>query len=362
MVTLSVIKADVGGFVGHSNTYPELVEMAANMLEQAKRRKLIIDYFATRCGDDLELIMTHDRGEENRQVHSLAWKIFKRTVEHAKKLKLYGAGQDILKTAFSGNLRGMGPGYAEMEFEERASEPMIVFMGDKMDAGGWNSPLYRIFADPSNTAGLIIDPSMHQGFIFEVHDIKKGKKVKLSCPEELYDLLALIGSPSRYVIKRVFRKDGLITAVTSTTKLSIIAGRYVGKDDPVMIVRCQKGLPAVGEALEPFAFPHLVAGWMRGSHHGPLMPCSIPQAHPTRFDGPPRVMALGFQIVKGRLLGPVDLFDDPAFDLTRRKANEIADYLRKHGVFEPHRLPSEELEYTTLPQVIERLKGRWKRI
>jgi DNA-binding transcriptional regulator LsrR (DeoR family) len=31
----------------------------------------------------------------------------------------------------------------------------------------------------------------------------------------------------------------------------------VGKDDPVMIVRCQSGFPAVGEVLEPFAFPRL---------------------------------------------------------------------------------------------------------
>ncbi len=35
-----------------------------------------------------------------------------------------------------------------------------------------------------------------------------------------------------------------------------------------MIVRCQSGLPAVGEVLEPFANPHYVAGWMRGSHNG----------------------------------------------------------------------------------------------
>src|SRR5660398_195705 len=39
-----------------------------------------------------------------------------------------------------------------------------------------------------------------------------------------------------------------------------MAGKYVGKDDPVMIVRCQSGLPAVGEVLEPWANPHLVFG------------------------------------------------------------------------------------------------------
>ncbi|RME31746.1 MAG: fructose 1,6-bisphosphatase, partial [Thermoflexia bacterium] len=31
-----------------------------------------------------------------------------------------------------------------------------------------------------------------------------------------------------------------------------------------------------------------------------------------------------------------------------------------HGPFEPHRLPMEEMEYTTLPQVMEKLAGRWE--
>ena len=34
--------------------------------------------------------------------------------------------------------------------------------------------------------------------------------------------------------------------------------------------------------------------------------------------------------------------------------------MRRHGAFEPHRLPPEELEYTTLPKVLEKLKDRWE--
>ena len=54
------------------------------------------------------------------------------------------------------------------------------------------------------------------------------------------------------------------------------------------LVRSQSGLPALGEVLEPLALGHLVSGWMRGSHNGPIMPCSFDTAHPTRLDGPPR--------------------------------------------------------------------------
>jgi fructose 1,6-bisphosphate aldolase/phosphatase len=281
----------------------------------------------------------------------------------AKSMKLYGAGQDLLKDSFSGNLKGMGPGTAEMEIEERPSEPIIIFMADKTEPGAWNMPLFRMFADPFSTAGLVIDPTLHAGFEFEVHDVMKSRKIRFKLPEEMYDMLALIGQPGRFVIKKIFRRtDSEIAAASSSERLNLIAGKYVGKDDPVLIVRAQSGFPAVGEVVEPFAFPHLVAGWMRGSHHGPLMPVGQKNAQPTRFDGPPRVIALGFQLNNGKFGLPVDLFEDISFDRARQKANEVADYMRRHGPFEAHRLSAEEMEYTTLPDVMKKLEGRWKEI
>lgn len=105
---------------------------------------------------------------------------------------MYGAGQDLLADAFSGNVKGMGPGVAEMEFEERKSEPVVIFFADKTSPSAWNLPLYEIFADPMNTAGLVIDPSMHGGFIFDVMDVYTGMGIQLKAPEELYDLLVLL--------------------------------------------------------------------------------------------------------------------------------------------------------------------------
>lgn len=364
--TLSVIKADIGGFPGHSDVHPELLKEADRCLAVAKKNGLLVDYHVTHCGDDLELIMTHKKGVDCREVHELAWNTFESGTKIAKELKLYGAGQDLLKDAFSGNIRGLGPGCAEMEFTERKSEPVVVYMMDKTEPGAFNLPVYRIFADPFNTAGLVIDPALHSGFRFEVWDIQEHKKVMFSLPEEMYDILALIGAQSRFVIKHVYPKEGgklpadEPVAVISTDKLYEIAGEYVGKDDPCGVVRAQAGLPALGEVLEPFAFPHLVSGWMRGSHHGPLMPVAVKNATPTRFDGPPRVIALGFQLANGRLIGPADLFADIAFDRARKKALAVTDYMRRHGPFEPGRLGIHEMEYTTLPKVMEKLKTRFQ--
>jgi fructose 1,6-bisphosphate aldolase/phosphatase len=365
-ITVSLIKADVGGFPGHSSVHPDLMERAKKEMKQAKKDGLLVDYHVLNAGDDLQLLMSHRKGVDSEEIHGLAWRTFEAATEVAKELKLHGAGQDLLVDAFSGNIRGMGPGIAEMEFTERGSEPLVAFMMDKTEPGAFNYPIYKIFADPFNTAGLVVDPTMHDGYVFEVWDIKERRKVFLKCPEELYALLALIGAKSKYVIKRVFPKETSPlpkdepAAVVSTEKLFFTAGKYVGKDDPVALVRSQSGLPALGEVIEPFSLPYLVSGWMRGSHNGPIMPVPVMYSQCTRFDGPPRVLAAGFQLSQGRLVGPVDLFNDPAYDLARRKAQEIADYMRAHGPFEPHRLPIEEMEYTTLPNVLKKLEGRFE--
>ena len=201
--TLSVIKADVGGYVGHTAMHPELLEAGRESLAQAVQSGLLIDAQAHACGDDLFLVMSHDRGENDEAIHRLAWDTFQIGTEVALKLHLYGAGQDILVDAFSGNIRGAGPGSAELELEERPSEPVIVFMGDKTSSGSFNLPFYKMFADPFNTAGLVIAESLHQGFNFEVHDLKEHKRIHFDCPDDLYDLLVFIGSPAHFAVKRV---------------------------------------------------------------------------------------------------------------------------------------------------------------
>ena len=367
-VTISIIKCDVGSLAGHYIVPKPLFDIAKKNLKKASEEGLVNSFYVFNAGDDLELLMVHGKGEQNHEIHKLAWDTFKDCADKAKQLKLYAAGQDLLKTAFSGNVRGMGPGVAEIEIEERASDPIVVFAADKTSAGSFNYPLFRTFADPMNTAGLVIDPSMLGGFKFEVIDTKENKTIILKCPEEMYELLALIGTVGRYVISRVWRaSDNLICAASSVSKLSLIAGKYVGKDDPVMIARAQHGLPAVGEVLAPFMHSYFVQGWMRGSHWGPIMPVGLKASKCTVFDGPPRIIAIGFQVADGKISSydegnPIiaDLFDDPAFALARREAMQNACVLRNMGEFEPARLSAEDMEYTTIKKVLGKLGERFK--
>lgn len=53
-LTLSIIKADTGGFVGHSSVHPDMLAVADAALAE-KRGSLLIDFHVTSCGDDLAL-------------------------------------------------------------------------------------------------------------------------------------------------------------------------------------------------------------------------------------------------------------------------------------------------------------------
>ena len=367
-VTISLIKCDVGSLAGHHIVPKPLFDIAEKNLKQAVNEGVINNFFVFNAGDDLELLMAHEKGEQNKDIHKVAWDTFKEAANKALQLKLYAAGQDLLKNAFAGNVCGMGPGVAEMEIEERTSDPIVVFAADKTSAGSFNYPLFRMFADPMNTAGLIIDPNMLCGFKFEIIDTLEDKAIVLRCPAEMYEMLALIGTVGRYAISRVWRaSDDLICASSSVSKLSLIAGKYVGKDDPVMIARAQHGLPAVGEILAPFMHSYFVQGWMRGSHWGPLMPVGLKASKCTAFDGPPRIVALGFQLANGKISSDdegkpliADLFDDPAFSVARHEAVHNGNVLRRMGEFEPARLSAEDMEYTTIQQVLQKLEKRFK--
>ncbi len=374
-ITVSVIKADVGSVVGHSRPHPSMMEAAKEILAEGVKTGCLEDFYVTRVGDDINLLMSHYKGEGNCDVHELAWESFMAATEIAKKMKLYAAGQDILCDAFSGNIKGAGPGAAEMTFEERGSEPMLFFMADKTEPSAYSLPLSRVFLDPFTTTGLVIDPRATKGFDMEIHDVVDSKKVTMSSPEETYSMLTLLGDTTRYAIKRVESRAGAGTAaVVSTDKLNLTAGKYVGKDDPVCICRCQSGLPAVGEYLQPYMNTMLVAGWMRGSHYGAFYPCAVEDSDPTYFDGPPRIACIGFQLNNGRFQGlesydapagdrtPIDFFAGDVWDEVRQNSVKASMMMRGHGPFMPAILGPDEMEYTSRPAVLDALKERCTRL
>jgi fructose 1,6-bisphosphate aldolase/phosphatase len=355
-LTLSIIKADIGSIGGHIAPSRRLLDaVRAHIREHGAG--LLIDSYIGHTGDDIAILMTHTRGVTDEQIHRLAWEAFTSGTRVAKEQGLYGAGQDLLKDAFSGNVRGMGPAVAEMEFEDRPSEPFLLFAADKTDPGAFNLPLYLCFADAMNTPGLILSPDMSRGFRFVIMDVSHtgaDRVIELSAPEQIYDIAALLRDPERYVIESVWsRANGQQAVAVATSRLHNIAGKYTGKDDPVMLVRVQMQFPATGEVLAPYATGHYVAGGMRGSHQMPLMPVAL-DTGTSYFDGPPLVSCAAFSAHNGVLTEPQDCFAHPFWDTVRDRVAAKAMDMRRQGFFGAAMLPMGELEYTG---IVEKLKA-----
>lgn len=361
-ITLSVIKADIGSIGGHIKPSQALIEAVKKHIEK-EGKKILTDFRITHTGDDVAILSTHTHGPLAEQVHKLCWDAFLKGTDVAKSQGLYGAGQDLLKDSFSGNVKGMGPAVCEIEMDERPAEPFLFFAADKTDPGCYNLPLFLTFTDPMHNAGLLLSSKLKQGFKFRIMDVtntEADKVIELVSPEETYDIAALLRDPERFVVESIWsRASGEQVAAVSTTRLHNIAGKYTGKDDPVMLVRAQKNFPATGEILSPYALGTYVAGFMRGSHNGPLMPVKQ-NSTISFFDGPPVVSCAAYCSREGKLTESADAFDHPYWDWVRNEVSRKATDIRRQGFFGAAMLPYTELEYGGIVEVLQELEKRFK--
>jgi fructose 1,6-bisphosphate aldolase/phosphatase len=342
-ITVSAIKADIGAIGGHTRPSDELLDVVKNFIEK-KGTELIIDQYIGYSGDDIHIIMTHKFGTDNEKIHKLAWDAFSEGTKTAKNQGLYGAGQDLLKDSFSGNVRGMGPGVAEIEMEERPSEVFCIFAADKTEPGAFNFPFWRMFIDAGSNTGLLINEKLAAGVTFKIMDVMTGNIADLKMWEDKPELEAALMYPGRYVVHSVYSSEGDQILSASTDRLHNIAGTYVGKDDPIAIVRTQKDFPATEEVGSAFNNPHYVSGNTRGSHHLPLMPVKLNSSASLNYSIP-IVECLVFSMHEGRLTGPLDGFGTVDWDLQRTWASERAMIMRNQGFIHPATLVPDELEY-----------------
>ena len=341
-ITVSVIKADVGGIGGHTKPSDGLIKAIRDTVENSG--DLLIDHYIGYCGDDTHIVMSHTHGVDNEKIHKLAWDAFMAGTEVARKEGLYGAGQDLLKDSFSGNVKGMGPGVAELEFEERPNEAFTVFAADKTEPGAFNYPIYRMFVDTLSNTALIVNKSLASGVVMNIMDVEKAQIASLRLWEDKPTIEAALMYPGRYVVDTVTTKDGEPILAASTDRLHNIAGTYVGKDDPICVVRTQKLFPATEEVGSVFNNPHYVAGNTRGSHNMPLMPVKLNSPATINFCIP-IVEALVFSMHNGKFTGPFDGFSTPDWDYIREIATKKAIAIRSQGFIHPATLVPSELEY-----------------
>ncbi len=369
-VTLSLIKADVGSIGGHTKPTHKMIDAVKKKVAAAIKEGLLIDGMVTHTGDDIAIMMSHTHGNDHPDIHRFAWDSFIKATELADECGCYGAGQDLLVDAPSANIRGAGPGVAEITFdynrkEPRPAETFLFFAADKCGPGAYNLPLFLAFADPMYCSGLML-PKMIKGFTFEIIDMnytKGGDKIiTLHAPEDYYKIAMLLRDGERFGIKAIYSREYNEQVMSaSTDRLHNIAGKYTGKDDPVALIRTQGIFPSPEEIVSPFAKAHYIGSGARGSHNLPLMPVPINTAV-TGMYCMPIVACVGFSLDHNARFSDyhIDFFDNPAWDLVRLKAQEKTIEMRSQGWSGPAMLPYGELEYSGFKDTMESIEKQFE--
>jgi len=313
-VTLTVAKADVGSPGGHGTTDGPMLEAVAEEWAAAAERGEIIDFRVTRCGDDIMVFFTHDKGKDNPIIHQHIWDGFIRGATVAKDMGYYAAGQDLLAESFSGNVKGAGPGVCEMELTERQAETLVLFQADKCSPMVFNQMLYRMLVSPEHTTWVTLGKEDPYNLMVQLIDFefnhKQGALGTFHVQSQVSNIFHYISQPSRACFYSAFnRKTNEPIMALTASRLHDVGGEYVGKDDPAMVVRSQKDAPAVGEiTMQALVFDMETGGWMRGSSVGPVLPVALSEAKIGGNDGPPLMTSIVINLNHGRITGDFDAF------------------------------------------------------
>ncbi len=367
-VTISAIKADVGSIGGHTRPSTAMINLAKGAVTGAINDGLLIDGDVTYTGDDTALIMVHQHGENAAQVHTFASETFFAMTEVAKEEGLYGAGQDLLTDAPSGNVRGAGPGAAEIEFtllpDYRKAESLMIFAADKCGPGLFNPYVRDLLTNPDVNAGLLLSPVLQLGFVVRVVDMNPGESrvAVFNLPEDYLKLAAILRKPDRYAIKSVTSRahPGEKLMDFTTDRLHNHGGKYIGKDDPLGICRNQGIFPAPEEYVRPWQNPRRTTGGARGSSKQYPFPVAINTAVTGAYCQT-LVTCVGYSLNEfGKLSERADFFANPVWDYTRNKVLSLGDQLRMEGFDEGAIASHEELAYTGLSELDSALEGMFE--
>jgi len=323
-LTLSVIKAAVGRVGGIGRPSQAALDTLRRRLE-AERGRSIIDVQVRATGGGITALLTHRRGLGCELVHKLAWDGFAAATRTARQQGLSGV-PELLQDAFADSRRVLQPMVAEMDIEERAAEPMLLFDTDQADASTFNLPLYLAFADPLHSPSWLqtLDGA---GFDFQVAERGHPERlIELSTPADLYLLARLLRDAERYQLVAVRTRAGEPAAAVGRPLPSAV-GTVAAAADPVLLLRVHAPFPLPGEVLAPIAETPCLGGAAAAAIL-PLMPVSLGEAGSDGF-GPPIVTCAAFSVHEGRLSDVENVFAQPHWQPVRERAARLAAALRR---------------------------------
>jgi fructose 1,6-bisphosphate aldolase/phosphatase len=301
-------------------------------------------------GDDLHLHLATYNGDfqsgDNPRtfVAQLAREAALAAVVRGREVGLRG----VLNQAHPRHLRGFELDAAldlrqlDYPYTERGAEPIVVAKALNGSWGFFNRALFNLFFNPDKGSGHRIEGNDFRAVVESVADLRAGQaEVRTFAfgPGESNELLALVTDPDEWRLSEVYAVKGRFGEGKYRDEP---AAKVSGGKDPVLVSRCQSGLPAVGEFTQAVAEFYFGPGGPEGGYHVGLMPATFAQAHtPSSADGVAKVVAYAYQSYdNGRIPAGdvVDLFaqNPPETRHLQREALRLIRHMTTHGDFEPY--------------------------
>ncbi|GIW45812.1 MAG: hypothetical protein KatS3mg077_3094 [Candidatus Binatia bacterium] len=305
--------------------------------------------------------------------------------------------RSLLSGSLESQFEKLGVRTLRFPFTERGAEPILVAKLISGAIGGFNRMLFNLFFHPDKGSHQRLDGTRFIALVEHVPSLLKnetrrriyffgdrplepilhliypyaGQAVTVASDQlgDWAEMLSLVANPSEWAIAAVyavrgrFVHDGTSFQPTRHEPVALVAIQARGGDaqsDPVLVVRLQSGLPAVGEAHFNLGGDlQLTVGGTRGGYHLAVLPVSLAEAS-TGFSerATARIAAYAYQSYgNGRIPPPHDVVDifgqDPVQTRwLQRRALRCARAMAAHGEFQPF-VTAEEAEARARTQARE---------
>jgi fructose 1,6-bisphosphate aldolase/phosphatase len=348
--TIHLISANLGRLLGPALP-EEVVEAARAHLRQHDPSRRLRGAWVTAFGDDLHLHLTTYNGdfEGGEDPAAFAGKLGEGAAVAALSRGLeLGLGRP-------GPAAGPSPGRAahpeaalnmrqlDFPFTERRAEPVFVAKALNGSWGFFNRALFNLFFNPDKGSGHRIEGNDFRAVVESVGDLRAGTgpaRTYVFGPAEGNELLALVTDPDEWRLSAVYAVRGRFGEGPLREEP---AARVGGDRDPVLVGRCQSGLPAVGEFTQAVGEFYFGPGGEEGGYRVGLVPATFAEAHvPSAADGVARVVAYAYQSYdNGRVPEGADVVDvfaqnPPETRHLQREAMLFVRHMTTHGEFEPY--------------------------
>jgi fructose 1,6-bisphosphate aldolase/phosphatase len=347
--TIHIKSANLGRLLGPYLPEP-VVEAARLSLRRPEVARRLRGAWVMAFGDDLHLHLT-TFGGDFPPGESPAALVARAAREAAVAALVRGRELGLRGPLDKPDPRQLGP--AELDaalnlrqldfpYTERGAEPVFVAKALNGSWGFFNRALFNLFFNPDKGSGHRIEGNDFCAVVESVADLRAGKprpRAFTFGPAEGNELLALVTDPDDWRLSEVYAVKGRFGEGKYRHEP---AARVGGGRDPILVGRCQSGLPAVGEFTQAVAEFYFGPGGPDGGYRVGLVPTTFAEAHtPSSADGVAKVVAYAYQSYdNGRVPAGdvVDVFaqNPPETRHLQREALQFIRHMTTHGEFEPY--------------------------